>query len=440
MSSRRRFLKTTVATAAAPFILPSRVWSAPVNPSDRISVAFIGTGKQAGGLIGGFLGNKEVQCVAVCDVDTTRREAAKQRIEEHYSKQTGSAYKGCESYVEYEKIMARDDIDAVVIATPDHWHAPISLAVLKAGKDVYCEKPLTHTIHEAVTLINAVKTTKRILQTGSQQRSSREFRIACELVQNGVIGKVMRVDAGFGAPPRPCDLPEEEMEAGLDWSRWLGPAPMRPYNQILSPRGLHNHFPKWRDYDEFSNGYVGDWGAHHLDIAQWGLGHDGSGPVEIVPPAGQQRPNNGGILKYADGTEVTHTGGNGVTFFGDKGKILVNRGQFELWWGETKEDREFISVNQVLKAEEKYLTEGTKRLYNSKGHTPDFIESIRTRKPPICNVEVGAGTAICCHLLNIAYRSGQTVKWDPAKRELISGDKSLIWYRKERRAPFDKFA
>jgi len=439
-SSRRRFLKTASAAAAAPFILPSHVWSAPVKPNDRITLGFIGIGRRGSRVAPSLLGSNESQGVAVCDVDTNRREAAKKGVEDHYSKQSGTDFKGCDAYSEYEQIMARDDIDAVMIATPDHWHAPICMAALKAGKDVYCEKPLTHTINEATTLIDAVMAGKRILQTGSQQRSSKEFRIACELVQNGVIGKVMRVEAGFGGPPRPCDLPGEEMEPGLDWSRWLGPAPMRAYNSILSPRGVHKHIPKWRAYEEYCNGQVGDWGAHHLDIAQWGLGHDGSGPVEIVPPAGTDSPENGGILKYADGTEIKHVGGNGVTFFGDKGKIIVNRGEFQLWWGEDKKDREFISANQVLKAEENYLNDRSKRLYNSKGHSTDFLESIRSRRQPICNVVVGAGTAICCHLLNMAYRSGETVKWDPKKRELLSGDKNAIWYRKERRAPFNSLA
>jgi predicted dehydrogenase len=436
--SRRRFLKTATAAAAGPFILPSRIWSAPVKPNDRITMGFIGMGKLAHNRIRGFLGSEDVQAVAVCDVDTTRRDAGKKVVEDYYSRKNGSAYEGCDACGEYEKILARKDIDAVMVATPDHWHAPISIAAVNAGKDVYCEKPLTHTIQEAKALIEAVKAGKAVLQTGSQQRSSKEFRIACELVQNGIIGKVMRVEAGFGGPPIPCDLPGEEMEPGLDWSRWLGPAPMRPYNSILSPRGMPKRFPQWRKYDEYCNGQVGDWGAHHLDIAQWGLGHDGSGPVEIIPPSGDGHPQCGGILRYADGTEVEHIKGNGVTFFGEKGKIVVNRGEFQLWWGDTKEDREFISANQVLKAEEKYLKSAGKRLYKSNGHTPDFLECIRSRKQPICNVVIGAGSAICCQLLNIAYRSGRPVKWDPKKREIISGDKSLIWYAKDRRAPFDK--
>ncbi len=434
--SRRRFLKTTAA--AAPFILPSRIWSAAVKPNDRIGIGFIGMGKLAHNRLRGFLEQDDLQAIAVCDVDATRRGLGKKAIEAYYSEKNGAAYSGCDMHAEYEEMIRRDDIDAVMVATPDHWHATIAIAAMNAGKDVYCEKPLTHTIHEAKAMIAAVKRTKAVLQTGSQQRSSKEFRIACELVRNGIIGKVMRVEAAFGGPPKPCDLPEDPLEPGLDWSRWLGPAPMRPYSAVLSPHGIPARFCQWRRYDEYCNGQVGDWGAHHLDIAQWGLGHDGSGPVEVLPPAGVENPQFGGILKYADGSEIHHIEGNGVTFFGEKGKIVVNRGLFQLWWGEKREDREFISANQVLKAEEKYLKDAKTRLYKSEGHVRDFLDAIHNRKQPICDVEVGAGSAICCQLLNIAYRSGQPVKWDPSAREMISGDKSLVWYAKDRRAPFDK--
>ncbi|MGE9271259.1 MAG: Gfo/Idh/MocA family protein [Verrucomicrobiales bacterium] len=435
-SSRRRFLKTAVA-GSAPFILPSGIWSAPVKPNDRITIGFIGMGKLTHNRLRGFLTQEDLQGVAVCDVDSTRQALGKKAVEAFYSEKQGSEFKGCDAYAEYEEIIDRRDIDAVMVATPDHWHAPIAIAAMNAGKDVYCEKPLTHTIQEAKAMVAAVKRQKAVLQTGSQQRSSKEFRIACELVRNGVIGKVKRVEAGFGGPPRPCDLGEDPIEPGLDWSRWLGPAPMRPYSSVLSPHGLPAKFCQWRQFDEYCNGQIGDWGAHHLDIAQWGLGYDKSGPVEVLPPTEEGKPF-GGILKYADGSEVHHVEDNGVTFFGEKGKIVVNRGLFQLWWGEKREDREFISAYQVLKAEEKYLKDAKVRLYKSEGHVRDFLDCIRSRKQPICDVEVGAGSAICCQLLNMAYRSGQPVKWDPASRELVEGDKSLIWYGKDRRAPYDQ--
>ena len=187
-TSRRTFLKSLAAGAAAsPFLLPSHVWSAPTAPSGKLTMGFIGMGKQMGGLLGGFLG-QDTRCVAVCDVDSTRRNAGKKRVDDFYKNSD------CAAYVDFREIINRKDIDAVCIATPDHWHTIPMLAALRAGKDVYCEKPLTHNIHEAVEVMKAVDANKRVLQTGSMQRSSKEFRIACELVQNGVIGKIHHVE------------------------------------------------------------------------------------------------------------------------------------------------------------------------------------------------------------------------------------------------------
>ena len=237
--SRRSFLASAAATSL-PFIIPSRVWSAADKPSERLTMGFIGMGKQNGGLLNGFL-RRSTRVVAVCEVDRTRREAALKRVNDYYQNRSGGSAAGCTAYNDFREVIARDDIDAVCIATPDHWHAYITIAALRSGKDVYCEKPLTQTIHEAKEVIRAVKETGQVLQTGSMQRSSSEFRIACELVQNGVIGKLQRVECSFGDPGIPCDLPAEDMEPGLDWDIWLGAAPMRPYNSILSPRGVHDH-------------------------------------------------------------------------------------------------------------------------------------------------------------------------------------------------------
>ena len=336
-TTRRSFLATTsTAVIAAPFILPSRIWAAETKPNSRLNLGFIGTGKQAGGLLSGFLGKKETQTVAVCDVDTTRRNHAKKMAENFYAKQTdGGSYKGCEAYNDFRELLARKDIDAVVIATPDHWHAFIAIAAAQAGKDIYCEKPLCESIHEARAMVKAVRKNKRVFQTGSMQRSSREFRVACELVRNGRIGRIERIDVMVGGPGIPCDLPVEVAEPGLDWDMWLGPAPQRGYHSELSPRGVHTHFPNWRRYREYGGGMVTDWGAHHFDIAQWGLGMDDSGPVEILP-ASDAKATHGVQLKYASGVEVTHKDGNGVWFYGTEGKIFVNRGKFELWKGEQR--------------------------------------------------------------------------------------------------------
>src|SRR5690349_20616474 len=253
---RRSFLKSAaIATTAAPFLLPSRIWSAETKPNDRIALGFIGMGTQNRGLLGGFLTHKQTQVLAVCDVDTTRRENAKKIVEDYYAnKNPAGAYKGCATHHDFRELIGRKDIDAVVIATPDHWHAFIAITAANAGKDIYCEKPLCESIRESQAMIRAVRKNNVVFQTGSMQRSSREFRTACELVRNGVIGKIRTVEVAVGGPAVPCNLPTEAEEPGLDWDMWLGPAPQRGYNSELSPRGVHKHFPNWRNYREYGGG------------------------------------------------------------------------------------------------------------------------------------------------------------------------------------------
>lgn len=431
-TSRRQFLKTS-AWGVAPLILPSHVWSVENAPSSKITMGFIGVGIQARGLMGGFLGQKGVQVVAVCDVDKNRREAAKKRVEEKYADGKPEGWTGCEAYNNYEELLARKDIDAVCIATPDHWHAIITVAALKAGKDVYCEKPLTHNIHESIVVVDTVKATGRVLQTGSMQRSSGEFRVAAELVQNGIIGKISKVDVQFNGPPRPNDLVEEPVEPGLDWDRWLGPAPMAKYSSVLAPRGVHNHFPLWREYSEYGGGYITDWGAHHLDIAQWGLGMDGSGPVNIKPPTGSKEEIaakrnlklRGCELTYANGVVVRHSDGYGVQFYGSDGEVKVNRGKFEVIlkgqvFCKKSSNEDKVSVeSQYMKADKELLADAKIRLYKSSNHLADFLDCVRSRKKPNTNEIIGASSATACHLINIAYRTGQEFKWDPANNKLV---------------------
>ena len=441
--TRRQFLQTTTAAAAsAHFILPSRVWSAETKPNDRLTLGFIGVGIQARGLMGGFLGKKETQTVAVCDVDTTRRETAKQTVEDHYAKQNEAGFKGCATYTDFRELIARKDIDAVVIATPDHWHALIAIAAARAGKDIYCEKPLCQSIHEARAMVNAVRKNKRVFQTGSMQRSSKEFRVACELVRNGVIGKIQTVHVGVSGPGKPCDLPEEAAEPGLDWNLWLGPAPLRPYNSVLSPRGVHKHFPAWRNYREYGGGGVTDWGAHHFDIAQWGLGMDHSGPVEIIPPADYANAQEGVKFVYANGVEMIHISENGVTFTGSEGTIYVNRGKIALtlkgvekFKSLGKEDKPSLG-EQLAAAEKEFLTGARVKLADSADHKADFIACIHSRQQPIADVEIGARTVSVCHLANLAYYHGQKMKWNPAKEQFIGGAGDNKWLDVAYRGPW----
>lgn len=428
--SRRGFLAGAVATCAAPLIVPRHVLGGErgVAANDRIVVGCVGIGHMTySSHLPDLLRMPEVQVVAVCDVDPTRREAGQKRVNDAYGNTD------CAAYNDYRELMAHDDIHAVLCATPDHWHALVILEACKTRKDMYCEKPLTNNLAEAKAVMDAVKAAGIIFQTGSQQRSDREFRHACELVRNGYIGKIQRIEVSVGGPPRPCNLQGEELEAGLDWDRWLGPAPLREYSSVLSPRGMHSHFPAWRNFCEYGGGGMTDWGAHHFDIAQWGLGMDESGPVEIVPP---ENPASGRGVKfvYDNGVEVIHGGRDGVTFFGTEGEVFVNRGKLA-----SKPEtliQQTIADNEI-------------RLYKSPGnghggHRRDWVQCLRSRTQPNCPIEIGARTVAVCHLGNIAYLhakelGNKTLRWDPQKWEFVGNEDANQWrdYPYARRAGYE---
>ena len=432
--SRRRFLQST-AVASAPFILPSGIWSADIKPNDKIVVGFIGMGIQNRGLQNRFMGDKNVVCVAVSDCDTTRRNAARDRANKRYQNED------CKAYVDFRELIARDDIDAVSIATPDHWHAIQTIAAVNSGKDVYCEKPLTHNVHESVEVMKAVKKNKAILQTGSMQRSSREFRVACELVRNGVIGKVERTAVNVGPPGVPCDLPTEKMEPGLDWNKWVGPGPMRGYSSVLSPRGVHGHFPNWRNYKEYGGGMVCDWGAHMIDIVHWGLGVDNSGPVATIP-AENPKAMKGAQLVYAGDVPLMHGTGMGSSFYGTEGRVECHRGRIGLWLGEkliagrTGGDRNVNLGRELDKMESEYLKDAKVKLYRSNSHIPDFLNSMRTRKKSCTHEIIGARTSIACHLLNQTYYNHAVIKWNPKKNTFAKGGDSK-WLTRDYRGEWD---
>ncbi len=447
-TSRRSFLKKSALAATAPFILPSRVWSAHTQPNDQITMGFIGMGIQNEGLLHRFLSHDEVRVLAVCDVDTNRREHAQRYVDDYARNMLKGAPGECKGYADFRELIAQDNIDAVCIATPDHWHAHITIAALRAGKDVYCEKPLTHNIHEAIEVMKEVDANKRVLQTGSMQRSMKEFRVACELVRGGAIGKIDHVLCSFDGPGVPCDLPEEEMEPGLDWDMWLGPAPMRPYSSVLSPRGVEYPHGYWRDYKEYGGGMVCDWGAHHLDIAQWALGMDESGPVKATPP---DDPNakTGAVLTYANGITVTQQRlqNYSILFAGSKGEIKLDRGVFELTL-EGKKVASAIGIENeapesdaalplALRTIEKEIPEDQKeRLYNSSNHITDFLDCMKSRKKPITHDQIGGRSAICCHLMNQAYYNQTEIHWDPEKLTFANGTGNPEWLTRDYRAPW----
>jgi len=317
----------------------------------------------------------------------------------------------CGEHNDYRELLDRRDVDAVVIAVPDHWHALIAVHACEAGKDVYCEKPLSLTIAQAHLMVDAARRYGRVFQTGSQQRSSPEFRRACELARSGRIGKVREVLVNVWGTSRPCHLPAEPVPAGLDWERWIGPAPWRPYHS-----GLHPY--NWRAYRDFSGGMMTDWGAHHLDIAQWGLGRDGSGPVEILPPSS----GNWVTYRYEDGVVVRcgEVGVNGVRFVGERGRITVNRGYF---LAEPEEAAEPLGPGDV-------------HLYTSPGHHEDWQQCLASRRRPITDVEIGARSVTVCHLGNIAIWLGRAIRWDPVKQEITGDAEAARWMDRPLRAPY----
>ena len=436
--TRRDFIKSALTVSGIGAIAPFHILrAAEVPPSERITLGFIGLGRNGRSHVNNFCKHPEVQGVAVCDVDTIRREFTLRELNKiNAEKSGGIASHDVIGYNDYHDLLERDDIDAVVISTPDHWHAIQTIKAVRTGKDVYCEKPLTHTPNEALAVMAAVKENGRVLQTGSQQRSFMpEFRRACQLVINGVIGQVNRVNLFFGDPPRACDLPDEKIESGLDWDRWIGPASMRPYHSDLSPRGVQDISPQWRRYWEFGGGGVADMGAHHLDIARWGMELDDEMPVETIAPE-QEDAKRGAYQIYSNGVIMFHSAGRGgLEFLGSEGRIRVGRGMFELWRGE---NREYGSPGQARLAVERYLTgENVKQLYPSTDHRQDFLDAVKSRKRPICHEEIGGRTAICCQLLNIAYRYGKSLKWDTSRDSFAAGGGDPTWLGREYRPGYE---
>jgi predicted dehydrogenase len=421
--TRRTFLRGAATAFTAPLFVPASALgkAGKVAPSERITVGFIGCGKMANDYhLSTLLSFGDVQAVAVCEVDQNRREHAKRRVERAYAGKTG--YKGCAAYADFRELLARKDIDAVCIATPEHWHAIPIIEACKAGKDVYCEKPLTLTLAEAKRCLDAARKHGRVLQTGSQQRSSvfGPFRTAAEIVRSGRLGKIQTVTVGVGGPSRWCDLPGEKAEPGLDWDLWLGPAPRRPYHSALSPRGVHNHFPAWRSYREYAGGGHADMGAHHYDIAQWCLGMDESGPVEIIPPD-DPKATTGVQYRYANGVIMTHGGPSGCVFTGTAGKLHIDRGYLS--------SEPASIVKEPLGAKDVHL-------YKSPGHHRDWLNCIRSRKRPVADVEIGARSVAVVILGNLAYWHHRKLRWDPKGWDFINDRQASRWLDRERRDPW----
>jgi len=404
--TRRRFLKAAGTSAGAavafPTVVPARVLGAEA-PSNKIVMGAIGVGGMGRGDLGAFLGDSRVHVVGVCDVDTKQQERAKGMVDGRYKN------KDCKTYLDFRELIARGDLDAVMTAMPDHWHALPAIAAAKAGCDIHGQKPFARSIREGRAMCDAVRRYGRIWQTGSQQRSDGRFRFACELVINGRIGKVHRAEVGLptgggGGSTAPKPVPD-----GLDWDFWLGPAPWRPY------QGFGPHW-NWRWIMDYSGGQLTDWCGHHVDIAHWGLGLDRTGPVEIEPIK-VTYPTEGlydvpteyhFLCKYAGGVEISVASNRinpqGAKWIGEKGWVYVKRGRID---AEPKSLlREKIGSSEI-------------RLYNSGGHKRNFVDCILSRRETICPAEIGHRSISIALLGEIAMLTGRKIKWDPEREEIL---------------------
>ncbi len=387
-----------------------------IGPNDTITMGAIGVGGQGTHIMNQAKGKKGVRFVAVCDVDSDRCATA--------AKSVGD---GCKEYKDFRELVEHKGLDAVTVGTVDHWHALTSIAAMKAGLDVYCEKPLALTVEEGRAMVKATRKYDRIFQTGNMQRSDPRYRLACELVRNGRFGKIHTAEARIGDNPVGGPFAESEVPKGLDWDFWQGPRADVPYVK----ERCHYQFRWWYEY---SGGKMTDWGAHHNDIAQWGLGTDDTGPVYVtatgVEPSKQKNsynchPHFAVTSTYADGTDLVTTsdGENGNRFIGDKGWLFVSRGRIE------------ASEKRLL---DEPLKKDAVRLYESNDHMANFLDGVRTRKRPICDVAIGHSSAAVCHIGAISLRLGLPLQWDPEAERFVGAhsDEGNRMLRREMRSPW----
>ncbi len=424
-SSRREFLRHSAGVAAGlgaaglPNLYAQQPKTAPPPvpqpraANERIKIGVIGCGLQGRAIMGAHLQN----IVALCDVDRDHLAIAKNRVSHQVAE-----------YSDYRRLLDNRDVDAVLIGTPDHWHALTTINAIQAGKDVYCEKPLTLTIAEGRAVVRAAARHHRIVQTGSMQRSERQFRQACELVRNGKLGAIRTVRVGLaGVNYTGGIVPDSEPPAGLNYDLWLGPAPQRRYN-------VNRVHYKFRFFWDYAGGQMTNWGAHHLDIAQWGLGMDATGPVTIEANTVQFNAKH--EYEVPQTFEVTYTYANGVrvicanrgirggcTFEGSRGKLEIDRGHL------------VCDPPELLRQE---LGANDTHLYASNSHSGNWLECIRNRRAPICDAEIGHRSATVCHLGNIACRVGVGLRltWDPAKEEFVGNAAAQAMVRRTYRAPW----
>lgn len=426
-TNRRTFLRNTLATGAGMVLLPTIIPASALGKdghiaaSERIVMGFIGVGSQGTGNMKNLLRNPGVQVVSVCDVDKKNRDKASGIV--------GVAYYNhdCTSHLDYREFLAKEKLDAVGIALPDHWHGIIYTAVANAGLDVYAEKPLCRTIDDGKEIVKAVEKNDIVWQTGSMQRSSGEFFRAVQLVRNGIIGNIKYVEVGLPNGNRDkMAPPSTEIPEGLDWDMWVGPAPSVPF------RGVYHW--NWRWIMDYSGGQLTDWAGHHIDIALWGTDLEHTGPVEIVGTGNYPRKGiyntpveydimntfeNGLKMRVANSSKLEH--GGGATFYGSEGWINVDRGRL------------IASDPKLLEAE---IPENGYMPYRSRNHFSNFTECVKSRKEPIVPARTGLRAISVALLGEIAMLTERKIKWDPEKMEIIGDDMASRLLKRPYRKPW----
>lgn len=457
--SRRKFLTTsamgvagaiTLPAFGAPTIVPSSVFGANA-PSNRINVGAVGTGRISRSHdIPEILKYNQARIMAVCDVDRRRMEDGKKLVNDFYAEKTGKAYDGVRAYENYLDLIANNDIDAVVISTPDHWHAKLAIDAVNAGKDVYLQKPASLTIAEGRKMSNAVHQTGRIFQIGSQQRSANpwpQFKKACELVRNGRIGQIQTIEVGLpGDPPggNPIPMPISE---NLDYDMWLGQTPYVYYTEDrVHPQENYGR-PGWLRCEQFGAGMITGWGAHHVDIAHWGMGTEYTGPLEIsgwgeFPTEGlwtvHGKFRTEGLYENGVKMIVTNELPNGIKFIGTNGWIWVTRGNAAVT------DSDPVSKDKAAKAfdasDPKILNSkiGSDEihLYHSEDQHGNWLECIRTRKEPVAPAEVAHRSTSACLLHHAAMKFDRKLYWDPRKEEFKNDDEANALLSRHHRPPY----
>lgn len=441
---RRAFLKNSLVSAASavsfPYVITSGALGNNDRPaaSERIAVAHIGVGGMGGGHVRGFVGMSDSQSVATCDPVKERRDKWAGYIDEHYTRQSGGgAYKCCRAYKDFRCLLADKSIDAVVIATPCHWHIPVALAAARAGKDVYVEKPLGLSLQWDIALREAGRQYGTVMQYGTQQRSGRDFRFACELVRNEYIGRLEKIIVWCAPSGTGGSLKPEVIPVGFDYDLWLGPAPQEPFNTDR----CFNRGKNW--ISDYALGFIAGWGAHPLDIAQWGSDHDHTSPIEYEGSG--VFPRNG-LFNTAVSWDVKCTYANGVKLrflSTDKaGPVLEKFGKFGGYgtlfvgtegWVNVDRSRVYAYPDLLLKA---FIKPDEIRLYKSNNHKQNFLDCIKSRSQPVSPVTVAVRSDTISHLSDIAIRMGRKIMWDPENERIINDEAAGRRLSREMRSPW----